>query len=1556
MSRKKTLLRLAKRLGLGLAGLVLLLLLALLWLTQTASGRSTLVGLVLPAVNGALPGELEVRELRRLDFGGVELRGVRVLDPKSKEVLRLEELDVAIAIRELIRGRIVVPSVRLASLNVDLRELGDPRHGLVAAFVDPDAPKSPPSKTPPPYVEVSRIEVRELAVRLPRAGPLGELDARHVALDASFTLDGTPSAVLERFGAELERQGKPLARVKTLQAKLERGAKPSRVELAATLLETTKVELSASAVVPPEPTFRTRPVAAELTLTGVSGRTLATLLRDEALESAFSGELAASLRVSGTLERLALALSLETAGGAVSASASVDDFERANVALACNDLHLERVRAGLPARRVTLDLGARADWKDPKRIPVNVELRNSRLDDTTLPHVTLAANVMPDRADGIELAVKDERSALRARGEARFDGAVDVQVTADVEPRAIEKWSRFAGVKTDATGTAHLEAKVQTDEKRTLKLSADVAVRELSTGDVRAERADVHVRLSGQPERPVGDVKVIVERASLGKQSIPRLELHAEGGPTKYRTSLDGDFGDATAKLDLALERGTDRVTVEAEGEGVARGEPWKLVVEPTTVTSAGEISTRGVALELSGQGVQAQGKFSKRESALELSTGRIELAKFSRLLGLTEPLHGSAELKAHLAGTPAVPKLAITLRGEDLALGERPPLALALDAALDAERGEATIKLALHAQSGSAGKRPLELELDASHRFRAGPGFDRALTDGTLDARLEIARLESEFVAAWAKLDALPASGTLRCNLRASGTRNAPKLELDAAADGKLLGVALKPAARFAYDEGSSRLELSVDDDAGRWLDLAAELALAGDAPSLANLLARLPRAGSDETWSLTLAASEREFSRLPGLTRAGIPAAVKANLELRHEPRAEPSATFAVSLRPTPKLDENVDPRCKTKQAVVELTGTLGSGRLRADVRASDRGKHLLDSRIETELAVAPALAGGSPELGRIHAELETRALDLATLPLACGIAQGTLDARVKVHDPLGARPEISAAVAAKRLSLGTPETVDVALDASATHEFAKASLVLTAKEGRSTLDARLPLTVEKGRVRIDDRAPLRVDVELGRLPLAPFLPPDGAISYATGSIGGSVRARGSLRSPDLRGELTLEDVGFTATDLAQPVRDVRGKFSFTQNSLKIENLEAHDRDGVVKIDGDVRLDHAKGVTVALDVTAHEFPIRQQGQVVATTEIEAKVKAKLVPQRTEVVIDLGAVDMWIESLDIRTGIALDSNPDFVIDGRAPTKEPPAAKAEAPDDARAVAKKDDAKRGAPPKGPKSAAAAKTLDGEPVTLLELNAKERIWIKRDDFAVKIGAQLRTEIAGPTARVTGRVSLLRGYLTLMGKDFEIQKGSALTFIGSPKPNPVLDITAVHLNRRSGDSVSVVITGRADKPILTFKVDDKQVSAGEAFQAIYGSQQSNADPKNADAQAKAFVGGLTAGLLATTARRELGAAAPIIMIEPGADAGSGRLRAGFEFDSLVPSFLKDVITGVYFEGIVSKESSESSSQGDARTEAGVLLEFYFPRNFFTSGQYGPGPTWSMDVGWQL
>jgi autotransporter translocation and assembly factor TamB len=1554
LTRRERWLRLLKRIGLGLGIFVLVLVLAVVLLTQTGPGRAFIVRVALPYVDAAIPGRIELRELARLAPSGVELRGVRVFDPRGDEVLRLELLRVEISLGELVDGRIVIPEVELRQAAVDLRTIAEKRRGLVAAFVDPDAPKSPPSSEPPPYVRVERLAVSALDVRAPLAGPLGELDARGIALEASYELDRTSAATLRRFSARVERNGKKLIGIAELGAKLQRNRTPSEAKLKLTLGADAELELRAKLVAPPEPSWKKEPASVTLEVKRMTATVLAELLQNPELEKAFLGALSTNVTLSGTPERLSTDLSLETEGGKLALTANVEDFERVRATLDCKDFSLAGLRSDLPARRVTLSLTATTDVKNPEKMPITVEIKNSRIDDTALPALTLASSITPKAAEGIDLSAVDGESRLGVHGKAGFDGAVDAKISLFVGRAAIEKWSRFAGQESAATGEVRANLDVKMDRERRLDVTGKVSIERLKAPEVEVERADASLELHGDLERPVVDLDLRVGRAIVAKRPVSKLALRVKGGPSRYRLGLDADLVEATVALDATVERGARHIGLEAEGHGTLQKHPWKVAIAPTTVTFAGDVDTKGVELELSGQELEAHGNFSKSGGTLEFQTGTIDLAKLSSLIALGEPLRGKVKLGGRLHGTPAAPNLDLNVTGEGLSLGERPPVDVSLTTAFNAEGGEAALKLALEAEQGARGKRPLALELDLLHKFRPGPGFARAIPDGTLLATLEIERVESEFVADWAKLGALPVKGALRGSVRAEGTQKEPGVQAELDADMLALGASLKPKLSFAYEKGDGRLDLVVDDERGRWLDVAATLGF-GESPSLEALKERLPRAGSDAKWSLSLVAEERKLGELPGLREAKIPASAGLRLSVEHAPGAEPTGTFRATARPSRELDAAAQASCKPSRTRLELDGKLAAGRVQIELTALDQEKRLLETTADAEVALAPALAGGTPKLGKVHADVRAERLELATLPLVCGAARGTLSAQARVDDPLGSRPQVSAEIFARKFSLGGDETIDAELRAELSSNRAKADAALVSKEGRSTFKAELPVDIRDGRARVASDAPITLDVTLRRLPIAPFLNPRGAISYATGHLDGSVRARGRLSDPDLKGSIVLRDIAFTATDLAQPVHGVTGTLGFTRNELVIKKFEAHDRDGVIRIDGGAKFTDAEHVNVALDIKAEEFPIRQQGQVVATTELEAKVKAKLSPKRSEVAIDLGAVDMWIESLDTRSGIALATHPDFVIDGRAPPKKPEPEEAPA-------AGADPAGKGAP--APKKSAVpaarsknAKTDPETSETLLTLDTNDRVWIKRDDFAVKLKAALKTRIEGESTRVEGRVSLLRGYLTLMGKDFEIQKGSSLLFIGSKKPNPVLDITAQHLNRRSGETIAVVITGRAEKPILTFKVDDKEVSAGQAFQAIYGSQGSNQDPNAADNQAKAFVGGLTAGLLATTARRELGAAAPIIMIEPGGDTSSGRVRAGFEFDSLVPSFLKEVVTGVYFEGIVGKEDTGGETQqSDARTQAGVLLEFYFPRNFFTSGQYGPGPTWSMDVGWQL
>src|SRR5690606_26389204 len=149
----------------------------------------------------------------------------------------------------------------------------------------------------------------------------------------------------------------------------------------------------------------------------------------------------------------------------------------------------------------------------------------------------------------------------------------------------------------------------------------------------------------------------------------------------------------------------------------------------------------------------------------------------------------------------------------------------------------------------------------------------------------------------------------------------------------------------------------------------------------------------------------------------------------------------------------------------------------------------------------------------------------------------------------------------------------------------------------------------------------------------------------------------------------------------------------------------------------------------------------------------------------------------------------------------------------------------------------------------------------------------------------------------------------------FVGSNPPNPVLELEAEN-KTRGGSIVTVRITGRGDAPVLQFLVDGEEVDAGIAVAELFGGEKGGGET-DASSQAQSFVAGLTAGVLATAARRELGAAAPILMIDPSDKAGEGRIRAGFDLDDIIPEFMAPIVTGMYIEGIVARESSGESSQ---------------------------------------
>ena len=1533
-----------------MGALVLLLVLLVAFALGTRVGRNVVLAQVLPLVNDAIPGRLQVLDFTELSFGSLELGGITVFDPAGVQVLSLETLRLEGDWLALRADDLRLTRARLHDGSVDVSNIEQKRRGLVAAFVDPDAPPSPPSTTPPPYVLVNAIELDEVSVRLPRPNVAAPDKIQRLILRGTFELDRTPRAQVTALSFDIQRDAERMGRVEQLTALLGRGKEASKLALSVELAGA-RLEVSAEAVAPPDPAWQSAPLKARVKLVGATAERVARLAGLPSLNAAFLGAADLELSVSGSAQALAATLKLGSAAGNVQLKAGLAQQRDLNFELTTSGLTPSRLAPQAPAHTVVARLFGRVDVSQaPESLRVHeLTLSEATLDGEALPRLELAALVSQRDLRQLKLDLSDSVSKLSVAGDAGFDGSAKLAVVARIQAATLRRLARLAGEERAIDGALSVDVDVRRVASGRVEAKGAIQGRQLVFDKTSLALVAVRLDLAGVPPELAGAVDVRLERLAAGDALVSTAELGVRGGPERYDIGLRArsNQGDVDLKAQLAREK-SGTLLVEAKATGTRSGTPLALDVRATQVSPAGSVATEGVRVSLAEQVLEVRGSATPTEAALAVEAEKVDLAALNALLGVKEKLRGTASLKAELSGRWQRPDLVVQLEGRGIAVGERPELDLSLSGQLNAPEGFGRVKLNVtDVAEAPRSEHRLVAALDAETRFSEQAPLAQAFEAAEYRALLELKELDLGFVQAHLpKATTLPVAGDVHAKLELSGRAAAPAvaLHVNAELDPSWSKRRLELSHDLVLENGRLAADLQVSDARGAWVDVTATTSL----PPFDQLAEQASSLAQRERWRLKVTLAERELAELPlpEQERTSLPeASVAATLDVAHEPEQEPELDLGLVLRQ--KRGVKTALGCTAKDLRVDADVSMARGDVAVRLLARQAQRELLNLDAEARVLVQSALGGGKPELGRITAKLQSSDLELSTLPFVCQRFGGRVNLAAHVDDPLGERPDVALGLKISNLTAGSKTSVDTSLDVFVKPNQAGLDAKVRHGVNTSTAMLRLPVELGKGRLKIDTKAPLKGELKLRHLPIEPFLDPEGAISYATGTLSGQAKVGGTLKSPRVQGSIDLEELGFTATDMAQPLRNVEGQVRFSERRVELKGFRAHDKDGVLRLDGSVDFANLKRIQGDFHVRATEFPLRQQGQIVATTDVDARIKSTLTPQKSQVKILLREVDTWLEMAPPRQGIALAGHQDIVVNGqpavpREKVESKPVATATPEPAAKAPARRA---------GPAQAKAPQSIQ---VTEIMLDARDKFWVKRDDFAVKLAALITARIVGERVWVEGKVEIDRGYLQLFGKVFEIERGSDLEFIGSPEPNPVLNIRAIHENRRSGQSVKVQITGRGSAPVLTFFVDDVIVTAGDAFVALFGAQRSNEDPNAANDQAKNFVGGLTAGVLATAARRELGAAAPILMVEPGGGTEETRVRAGFELDSIVPRFLRPIVTGMYFEGIVANDQSANAQ--DANVHGGALLEIYFPRDFFTTGQYGPGTTWSVDLGWQL
>jgi translocation-and-assembly-module (TAM) inner membrane subunit TamB-like protein len=1516
---------------------------------STEHGRGRLLRAVVRDVNHLLPGTVEARELTRLTPTTVELRDLSLRARGGNEVVRLARARARLAPWALLQRRIVIEELVLENASVDLRAIDDPELGLVPAVVPPsDGAPSDGGSTPDIVFGVVRIE--NCQVRVPTAIDAGPDELWVTSARVRLTIDAELGIDVQQLRARVRRDNMDMGGLRA-SAQL-RSLGRSHVELGATLRGVElDADLAAGADGQALPDWPNWPFTLELEVRELTAARLARLTGTPPLP--LLGVYAARFGLGGTPAAFEAQGSLRTPAGALVLHGNARELSQLDVSAQTDGLTLGDLASGLPARSLAGELEARLERRD-HALHASVT-GSTRVDGVAMPRLSVrAAHTGESPSWQLELGLEDRWLNVTGRGAVAPTGALSARANGWVDPAnglavlqrlgiAPEALSPFGPARSAGAERVELRLDLARSATGALEANAELGARRLRLDDVRVERLSASLFLAGQLPRPRLRLKADWHAALEGSAGLLPGRLELEGGPTRYRFELQGGQpGAASASGWFEREAQGERFALTAGGR--YRGAPWRVAVQPSLLLGSGSVVLPGVDIEVDGQKVHARGQYAGRASRLLVELDDVDirraLAPFlpgTRLMGKI-----GGRIDAH--GALERPSISLGLRASGCGLEGAPTLDSNVAASLDLAGGTAALDVtfgeSIASSSGAASR--LLLRLSGGGHFDPRRGWPALLATGEQRVELEVKRLDGTLLS---ELTGGSAGGALDVHGKAELRLAAGVPSLDSRLEGRLTwtgagSAAAAPRARSAqllhslsYADRELRTELTLDDELGRWVSLSGDATLP---ESRAPTLVALASASTHEVrrwlealgWQLKLEAASRATEALPDwLGRPDLGGAkVGLALTARGEPGRAPQGTLAVDVADAGGRD--VRHRCASQALTTKARLALASHRFQATIEAFGGKTRLLRATTAGELDLYRWLDGAPPSWQGLTIDLNATKLPLEGLPFACGKLRGELTARGTIRDPFGAYA-LDADLAMDRFSLGSEQTVDIQARVAVDPKRVQLSGAVTADGRRSPLSMHWSRAAGGPGAGQDVR---EASFEFAQLPLAPLLPLHGPISHVSGYISGQLRSQLAAGARKLAGSVRFDQVALTVTELAQPLSDIGGEITFADGAVIVKNLDGRDGDGELTLNGRIEPHGGRAFDADVTLVSRRFPMRQAGDVVARTTATARLQASWRPELQRLRVSLKDFDTWLERREGSRGLSLAAHPDVTLKARA---------------------------GVRPQleGDPGGAAADGASGTPL-IVELDAPEQFWVKRADFALKLSASLQvavgtaqTESEQGDVSVTGELRFERGYMEMMGKSFEVKRGGRLRFTGGTAA--VLDLSAEYEDRRTDKLVSVHLQGSADAPRLDFQVDGRTVSAGEAFQAIYGSNASS-DDVDPEAQADQIIGALMAGVLTTSMRRRLGAMAPILSVDAADEDRGEQLRAGFELDALIPEFLRDIVTGVYVEGSISSEK-QADQAGSKDVQTGVLIELHFPYNLVSSGRYGPDTTWSVDLGWQ-
>lgn len=1496
---------------LGLVALVVLVAFAI----QLPPVRAWIRDQALAAARGSIHGEIALDDVRWPSLDHLELSGLSVRDTQGKRALSLATLMVQVDLPSLFGGQLVLNKVEVSDLYVDLADFGD-QSGLLSLFAS-DEPKPQPQDPNAPLSPIA-VVLRNLCIEH------GQVKLAP-AVEQSFALEQLQGCVrlrVERrlyvatdgLQARVLRNGEQVAQ---LRPESELSALTDAADLQPMLASLRgQLELRGEAM----------RFDGWLRARGFSGSTLHALgVESDMLQRGLNLDLHAHQ----TDGRLAYRALLDSRAGRIEAKGALDAQNVLSAHVASAALEPSAI-SSLQLPKLGFALDAQARLGDPSQRELRASLVRGYYDHLQLPRVDALAVQQQDGTTLLKrLEVSYGDAGLSATGRLSPDGALQAQAKLSVPELSQLPPLKAAGV--GARGDLSADFSVKRDARDLWDARLKLSSHTLAIDAAQAQDVALDAGLSGVIARPVVRLDLQAREVAAADRTFTQLGVSVEGGPQRYQLRVDAD--EQTLHADGWLEPGLRAwdaaFNLEAqlpEGKAVARIDGLRFV--PGESLRVGGLHARFVDARVTARGkIDLQGSGSR----LRLDAEVPDMTQLLTALG-QNPLPGKASLRGTVRGALDRPAADLALRythGPQFA-GE--PSRIELDLKADASRGRARVDLT--ASAGSA-----RVEGGVSSRWSRRLPLSAAIEAARHDASIRIQAVPiANLLDPQSPLPNRLVDGLLRGTIRAQG--NLDELQFDAELKSRLRTSRDRHSVDVVfnadYRDAQFKLSLDAGDRRGQLLTLRASTQLSLER----QLDAPVPPQDllSAKSWELKLELAERPLGELPFFASLGLeedlaPLRVGMHAQLGHAPQSEPDGTLEAQLRwEPPRVLRPARASCVDRASGrALLQAKWAQQKLGVELSAGAHTNETIQVSARARVPFSELLAGGLKEFAGVQLAAKVQELKLRDLPWACRRGSGQISLDAQARDLLTPRADVSLQLDAKALQWRDSPELAVDLEASTSGKALLVAGKLQTGTGLLHLDGRLPVNVhaaEPSRM-LRRKDPVEIELRLQHMPMAALLAFVPGVARVSGTTAGQLRVRGTPAAPELKGQLELNDVSLTLPRLGQRFSHVHVQASVDGSTLRLSEGRVKDLDGSASIAALLKLESMERWRAEVNLNARNFPLRKSGLILGRADANAHIEASMTREQARVSVSLSDVAIVMNSEDVGDVQSLEPHPEFsFVDTRMSEQQQP--------------KSEPAK-----------------DGKP-TQIHVTSKAGVWVRRDDFAVEMQPDITIVLADGGSRLQGEIELLRGYISLFGQSFDIERGRVV-LAGGENIDPQLDISATH-DTPGGSRVGVKVTGFARAPELEFSVDGKAATARDALLAITGGGRGGGGKGTPEQQIAAAAVGMTTGLLTLGARREFGDWVPMLAIEQGRNT---RVRVGIEADQFIPSFLKGFVRGAYVEGIVSTQNNNadgsnrtgSSSSGGAATASGtgVLLELMLPSHFVWAGQYGPGQAWSIDLDWR-